>query len=247
MEKLFCDLHIHSCLSPCGSDDMTPSNICGMAMLKGLDMIALTDHNTARNLPAMKICAEAYGLTLIPGMEITTREEVHLLGYFPDVETALEFSEFLRGHMPAKKNKPSFFGNQLVMDEDDNVIAEEDELLIGAADLSLSELVKLIREAGGVPVPAHINRGSNGLLINLGFVPEDLDLTAVEVWRDLPCAHTPQEGRVVLHSSDAHYLGDILEARETIELPERTVEAFLDHLRGGRRASNKCALTRLQA
>ena len=234
MEKLFCDLHIHSCLSPCGSDDMTPANICGMAMLKGLQMIALTDHNSARNLPAAKACADAYGLLLIPGMEITTREEVHLLGYFPAVDTALEFGEFLRGHLPPKKNKPSFFGHQLVMDEDDNVIAEEDALLIGSSDLSLSALVKRIREASGVPVPAHINRGSNGLLINLGFVPDDLDLTAVEVWRGLPCAHTPQEGRVVLHSSDAHYLGDILEAQETVELYERSPEAFLEYLRRNR-------------
>ena len=215
---------------------MTPSNICGMAMIKGLSMIAVTDHNSARNLPAAQACADAYGLLLIPGMEITTREEVHLLGYFPTVDRALEFSEFLRAHMPKKKNKPSFFGNQLVMDEDDNVIAEEDELLIGAADLSLGELTKLIREAEGVPVPAHINRGSNGLLINLGFVPEDLRLTAVEVWRGLPCAHTPQEGRVVLHSSDAHYLGDIMEADVSIDLPERSVGAFLEFLRRGRPA-----------
>ena len=234
MGELFCDLHLHSCLSPCGSDDMTPSNICGMAMLKGLGMIALTDHNTARNLPAAQACADAYGLLLIPGMEITTREEVHLLGYFPTVDRALEFSEFLRGHMPAKKNKPSFFGNQLVMDEDDRVIAEEDELLIAASDLPLDELVRLIRDADGVPVPAHINRGSNGLLINLGFVPEQLNLTAVEVSRSLPCAHTPQEGRVVLHSSDAHYLGDIMEAEESVDLPEPTVAAFLDYLRRGR-------------
>jgi len=234
MESLFCDLHIHSCLSPCGSDDMTPSNICGMAMLKGLGMIAVTDHNSARNLPAAQACADAYGLLLIPGMEITTREEVHLLGYFPTVDAALEFSEFLRGHMPPKKNRPSLFGNQLVMDEDDQVVAEEDALLIGASDLTLDELVRLIREAGGVPVPAHINRGSNGLLINLGFVPAHLNLTAVEVWRALPCAHTPQEGRVVLHSSDAHYLGDIQEAEISIELPERSVAAFLEYLRRGR-------------
>ena len=234
MEKLFCDLHMHSCLSPCGSDDMTPANLCGMAMLKGLQMLALTDHNTARNLPAAQVCTDAYGLLLIPGMEITTREEVHLLGYFPSVEIALDFSEFLRAHMPKKKNKPSFFGNQFVMDEDDNIVAEEDELLIAASDLSLDALAKLIREAKGVPVPAHINRGSNGLLINLGFVPEDLGFTAVEVWRDLPCAHTPQEGRVVLHSSDAHYLGDILEASEFVELPERSVDAFLDYLRRGK-------------
>ena len=87
-----------------------------------------------------------------------------------------------------------------------------------------------------MPVPAHINRGSNGLLINLGFVPEQLGFTAVEVWKDLPCAHTPQEGRVVLHSSDAHYLGDILEASESVELEDRSVGAFLEYLRAGRRA-----------
>ena len=233
MIELFSDLHIHSCLSPCANDDMTPANICGMAALKGLQMIAVTDHNSARNLPTVKTCCDAYGLLMIPGMEITTKEEVHLLGYFETVEQAMDFSEFLRPHMPPKKNKPQFFGNQLVMDEDDNVIAEEDELLIGASDLRLAELVKIIRERGGVPVPAHINRGSNGLLINLGFMPEDLAFTAVEVWRALPCPHTPQAGKVILHSSDAHNLGDILEPEITVSLPERSAGAFLDMLRRG--------------
>ena len=146
MVELFSDLHIHSCLSPCANDDMTPANICGMAALKGLQMIAVTDHNTARNLPTVKKCCDAYGLLMIPGMEITTKEEVHLLGYFETVEEAMEFSEFLRIHLPKQKNRPAFFGNQLVMDEDDNVIAEEDALLIGATDLSLAELTRLIRE-----------------------------------------------------------------------------------------------------
>ncbi|MBO4424650.1 MAG: PHP domain-containing protein [Spirochaetales bacterium] len=234
MIELFSDLHIHSCLSPCANDDMTPANICGMAAVKGLQMIAVTDHNSARNLPAVKACCDAYGLLHIPGMEITTREEVHLLGYFETVEQALDFSEFLRPHMPSKKNKPQFFGNQFVMDEDDNIIAEEDELLIGASDLRLSELVKIIRERGGVPVPAHINRGSNGLLINLGFMPEELEFTAVEVWRALPCPHTPQAGKVILHSSDAHQLGDILEPEITTTLPEKSAAAFLDMLRRGK-------------
>ena len=234
MATLFCDLHIHSCLSPCGDDDMTPANICGMAAVKGLQMIAITDHNAAGNLPTAQRICDAYGLLLIPGMEITTSEEVHLLGYFPDVPAAVAFGDFLREHLPKKKNKPSLFGNQRVMDEDDRQIREEEALLIGATDLPLKRLTELVREAGGVPVPAHINRGSNGLLINLGFVPEDLNLTAVEVWRGLPCAHTPQEGRVVLHSSDAHYLGDILEAEVSIELPERSPAAFLDYLRRGR-------------
>ena len=233
MIELFSDLHIHSCLSPCANDDMTPANICGMAVLKGLQMIAVTDHNSARNLPAVKACCDAYGLLMSPGMEITTREEVHLLGYFETVEQALDFSEFLRPHMPPKKNKPQFFGNQYVMDEDDNIIAEEDELLIGASDLRLAELTRIIRERGGVPVPAHINRGSNGLLINLGMMPDELAFTAVEVWRALPCAHTPQAGKVILHSSDAHNLGDILEPEITTSLPEPSAGAFLEMLRRG--------------
>ena len=230
MVTLFSDLHIHSCLSPCGSDDMTPANLCGMAALKGLNMIALTDHNTGLNLPAAKACCDAYGLTLIPGMEITTREEVHLLGYFPDVDTAVAFGQEVTAHLPKKKNKPSLFGNQLIMNEDDEVIQELDALLIGATDLTLAQWVQRIREAGGVAVPAHINRGSNGLLVNLGFMPEELNFTAVEVWRGLPCPHTPQAGKVVLHSSDAHYLGDILEAEVSIQLPENSVRAFLDYL-----------------
>ena len=221
---------MHSCLSPCASDDMTPANLCGMAALKGLNMIALTDHNTGLNLPAAKACCDAYGLTLIPGMEITTREEVHLLGYFPDVDTAVAFGQEVTAHLPKKKNKPSLFGNQLIMNEDDEVIQELDALLIGATDLTLAQWVQRIREAGGVAVPAHINRGSNGLLVNLGFMPEELNFTAVEVWRGLPCPHTPQAGKVVLHSSDAHYLGDILEAEVSIQLPENSVRAFLDYL-----------------
>ena len=233
MATLFCDLHIHSCLSPCGDDDMTPANICGMAAVKGLQMIAITDHNAAGNLPTAQRICEAYGLLLIPGMEITTSEEVHLLGYFPDVPTAVDFGDFLREHLPKKKNKPSLFGNQRVMDEDDRVIREEEALLIGATDLPLKRLVGLVREAGGVPVPAHINRGSNGLLVNLGFMPPDLDFTAVEVWRRLPCDQGVQQGKLVLHSSDAHYLGDILEPEETLRLEEATAAAFLDRLRSG--------------
>ena len=211
---------------------MTPANLCGMAALKGLQMIALTDHNTAKNLPAVQKCCDAYGLLLIPGMEITTREEVHLLGYFPTVEIAVSFGALIREHLPKKKNKPSLFGHQYVMNEEEEILEEEDALLIGATDLPLSELVRMIRSTGGVPVPAHINRGSNGLLINLGFMPPDLKFTAVEVWRGLPCAHTPQEGKVILHSSDAHYLGDILEAETWIELPEKSAFAFLNYLRG---------------
>ena len=226
--ELFADLHIHSCLSPCGDNDMTPANILGMAVVKGLDMVAISDHNAARNLPTAQKIADAYGLLLVPAMEITTREEVHMLGYFPDVKAAVDFGDMLREHLPARKNKPSLFGDQLIMDEDDQVIGEEDALLIGATDLPLAEAAARVRAWGGVPVPAHINRGSNGLLINLGMMPEDPVFPTVEVWRHLPCPMEPLENRHVLHSSDAHYLGDILEKESVLHLKEKSVAAFLE-------------------
>lgn len=149
---MYVDLHIHSCLSPCADDDMTPANICGMASIKGLDAIAVTDHNCARNLPYVKEAADAFHLILLPGMEITTREEVHVLGYFPTVEVAMEAGEFFASHLPPMKNRPAFFGRQLVVDTDDQVVDEEQRLLIGATDLSLTQCVAEIlrpRRRGG--------------------------------------------------------------------------------------------------
>ncbi len=227
----FADLHMHSCLSPCGDNDMTPANLCGMAKIKGLDIIALTDHNTARNLPAAQECCDAYGLLLLPGMEITTREEVHMLGYFDAVETALEFSRMLKEHLPKKKNKPDFFGHQYVMNSDDEILEEEDALLIGATDLPLTAAARLVREFGGVPVPAHINRGSNGLIINQGFMPAEPVFSTVEISAALPCEESATRGKHVLHSSDAHYLGDILERESALRLPELSVSALLDWMR----------------
>lgn len=228
MAELFADLHIHSCLSPCGDEEMTPGNILGMALVKGLDAVAIADHNSALNLPAAEKIAAAYGLLLIPGMEITTREEVHLLGYFPDVPAAVDFGEMLRGHLPGRKNKPSLFGPQLILNEEDEIIGEEDALLIGATDLPLEDAAGLVRKWGGVPVPAHINRGANGLLINLGLMPEEPFFPTLEVWRHLPCPLEPLENWHILHSSDAHYLGDIQEREFLLKLPERSVQAFLN-------------------
>ena len=227
MEELFADLHIHSCLSPCGDDEMTPGNILGMAVVKGLQAVAIADHNSALNLPAAEKIAEAYGLLLIPAIEITTKEEVHMLGYFPDVKTAVAFGEMLKTHLPKRKNKPSLFGEQWVMDEDDQVIDHEEALLIGATDLPLEECARLVHEAKGVAVPAHINRGSNGLLINLGLMPKEPEFATVEVWKHLPCPLEPLDNKHVLHSSDAHYLGDIQEREFMLKLPEKSVSAFL--------------------
>ncbi len=229
---MFVDLHIHSCLSPCADDDMTPANICGMAHLKGLDAIAVTDHNSARNLPYVKEAADYYGLLLLPGMEITTREEVHLLGYFPTVAAAVAAGEIFSSHLPPIPNRPEFFGRQLVMDTDDQIVAEETRMLIGATDLDLTECTEIIRSRGGVAVPAHINRGSNGLLVNLGMMPAEPEFPVVEVSPGLPVDAGAVAGRAVLHSSDAHQLGNILEAVFDFPTGRFSLGGLFDVLRG---------------
>lgn len=231
--RVYCDLHIHSCLSPCGDSLMTPNNIANMAMLKGLDAVAVADHNTARNLPAIEVaCAEA-GILLLPAIELNTAEEAHLLAYFPTVEMAVAFSEEIYPHLPAIGNRPSLFGEQQVMNENDEQTAIEEKLLINALFLSLEELVLRIDALGGTAVPAHINRGSNGLLNVLGFLPTGLPIATVEVWKALPCL-ADLSGLGVLHSSDAHYLENILERDEFLELPEKSVNAILESIKKGK-------------
>jgi len=231
MMKLACDLHIHSCLSPCADEDMTPASICGMAHLKGLDAIAVTDHNSARNLPYVKEAADYYGLILLPGLEITTREEVHMLGYFPTVEQAVEAGEFFSSHLPPIKNKPELFGTQFVMNTDDEVQAVEERMLIGATDLPLEECAAYVINNGGLAVPAHINRGSSGLLINLGFMPFEPEFPVVETARHLPLDERAVKGRMQLHSSDAHQLGNILEREFFLETDGKILDDILKALK----------------
>jgi predicted metal-dependent phosphoesterase TrpH len=210
---------------------MTPANICGMAHIKGLDAIAVTDHNTGRNLPYVKEAADYYGLIFLPGMEITTKEEVHLLGYFRDVDTAVAVGEIFSDHLPKMKNKPDYFGNQLVMNTDDEVVAVEDRLLIGATDLDLEECTRIIREHGGAAVPAHINRG-HGLLTNLGLFPEDPVFPVWEVRKALPVNDRLVGNRLRLQSSDAHHLGDILEAVFDLEVPRFSLGGLFEKISG---------------
>ena len=209
--RLYCDLHIHSCLSPCADDDMTPWNLVGMARVKGLDVIALTDHNTALNTPEAAAAGAEYGVQVIPGMEITTREEVHMLGYFHSVAQALAAGEEVYAHLPDIKNQPALFGNQIIMRGGDEPAGALDRLLINATDLSVDEVCALIRAHNGIPVPAHINRGSNGMIGALGLMPPLPQYPVAEVYAGVPCPPYAVKGRFILHSSDAHRLEDIQE------------------------------------
>ena len=225
------DLHIHSCLSPCGDELMTPNNIIGMAHLKGLDMIAVTDHNTAMHLPAIAKVAEAFGVGLLPGMELTTQEDAHLLAYFRTVDEAVDFSREIYEHLPDIKNRADLFGPQIQLDEDDEFVREEERHLLTALDLTVDELVERILARGGLAVPAHINRGSNGILNALGFLPPGVPFSALEVTKGMPLPHKGiPENLPQLHSSDAHYLENMFEREEFWDLDAPTPDAFFKRI-----------------
>ncbi|MEL7608575.1 MAG: hypothetical protein AAGU74_03650 [Bacillota bacterium] len=234
--KIAVDLHIHSCLSPCSDMDMTPNNIANMARLKGLDAIAVSDHNSAGNLLACKTAAEAAGLLFVPAIEAESAEEVHVLCYFHTVEDALKMGEVLYQHLPDIKNTPKFFGEQLVADDRDNPVGSEPRLLVQSTDLSVDSIAKVCRSLHGVPVPAHINRASNSILSSLGFIPEHLDLRSVEVARGMASPPMELESYRVFCSSDAHELSSILEREQFIDVFERSVDGILAYLD----AKNSC-------
>ena len=181
MIPLYYDLHLHSCLSPCGDDDMTPANIVGMAAVKGLDVIALTDHNSCKNCPAAMKHGEEYGVTVIPGMELTTSEEVHVVCLFPELKNAMDFDEYVYERILPIKNKKNIFGEQQIMDEFDQVIGIEERLLISATSISFDEVFELVKSYHGIAYPAHIDKSTTSLLSNLGFVPPDSSFTCAEI------------------------------------------------------------------
>ncbi len=209
--RLYYDLHIHSALSPCGDMDMTPNNIVNMSIIKGLDVIAVTDHNTCGNVRAVM---EAAGdnITVIPGMEVETSEEVHVVCLFPDIESAEEMEKFIRENSSFVKNRPEIFGRQCYMNAEDEIVGEEENLLVSATGLDIYQVIENVTKLGGVAIPAHIDRPSYSVLSNLGFIPPDLNVPAVEITsasRDIMAENYSEY--FILTSSDAHYLGDISE------------------------------------
>ena len=225
--RVYYDLHIHSALSPCGDDDMTPNNIVNMALIKGLDVIAVTDHNSCGNLRAvMEVAGD--NLLVIPGMEVETAEEVHILCYFPTIEKAEEMWEILKKNSLGIKNKPDIFGHQLYMDKEDEVVGEEENLLVSATTLTIDQVFEITRELGGVPVPAHIDKSSYSVISNLGFISEDLGVTAVEITsRNREKMEEEYKNFVILTDSDSHYLGDISEPVYYLDIIDKKIDEFL--------------------
>ena len=165
--KLYYDLHLHSCLSPCGDNDMTPYNLVHMAALQGMQMIALTDHNSCLNCPAAMEVGMQTGLLVIPGMELCTAEEAHVVCLFPALEPAMFFSEFIKTHIPPVQNRTEIFGEQRVMNAEDGILGMESTLLTTASEIRVDRVAPLVREYGGVCFPAHLDRPSYLSLIHI--------------------------------------------------------------------------------
>ncbi|MBQ7836629.1 MAG: PHP domain-containing protein [Clostridia bacterium] len=217
MNKYYYDLHIHSCLSPCGDGDMTPANIAGMAAVKGLQIAALTDHNSTENCPAFFSACRAYGIIPVAGMELTVSEDIHLLCLFRSLESAMDFGREVDKYKIRIKNRPDIFGHQIIMDHEDKVIGEEESLLLNATMLSLDEGTALVKKFGGVCYPAHIDRESNGAVAVLGAFPDWLGYTSYELSATGVKADEEEKNPCIkslrcVVSSDAHYLWDISEA-----------------------------------
>jgi predicted metal-dependent phosphoesterase TrpH len=214
LKALTADLHIHTCLSPCASLDMTPLKIVGAAIDKKLALIAVTDHNSAENTSAVMKAARETGLCVIPGIEVTTREEAHIVGLFQEVEAALSMQALVYGNLQPGENDEDLFGIQVVANERDEVERISRRLLIGATRLGLNETVEAIHDRGGLAIAAHIDRGSFSIVSQLGFIPEDVDLDALEISSRLTLDEARSRfagyGRFpFVASSDAHQLEQV--------------------------------------
>lgn len=225
MNRYYYDLHVHSCLSPCADNDNTPCNLAGMAAVKGLQVLALTDHNTCGNCPAFYTACKQQGIIPIAGMELTTAEDIHMVCLFPELESAMAFDRQVQSHRMRIPNRADIFGEQLYMNEGDEPAGQEEFLLPNATELSLERGFALVQTYGGLAYPAHIDREANGIVATLGFFPDEPSFSLVE-YRD-GAAKTKLETQFPLLkekgcvvNSDAHYLWDINEPEHFFEVED---------------------------
>jgi PHP family Zn ribbon phosphoesterase len=222
---------------------MTPANIVGMSELKNLDVIAVTDHNSCKNCPPVLKLAERAGIVALPGMELCTMEEVHVLCFFAKLENAMRFDAYVTEQLMKIPNDENAFGKQQICDEDDNILSTEPYLLINATNISFDHLGKLMKEFQGVYIPAHMDKNSNSLLSNLGFISPDADFLAAELaylahLEELTKKNPYLKQCNIITDSDAHELGKINEAVNYLECESRDKEDILRALVGNRVAYN---------
>lgn len=225
MNRYYYDFHIHSCLSPCADNDMTPNNIAGMATVCGLQIVALTDHNTTKNCPAFFGAAKRNGIIPIAGMELTTAEDIHVVCLFEHLSDAMRFGEAVDARRIRIANRTDIFGEQLVMNAEDEVVEEEPDLLSNATEITIDEAPDLVHSFGGICFPAHIDREANGIVATLGIFPEEHSFDGAELHdvrriEEYKARFPVLSNLLITTGSDAHYLWDMREAECYFDLED---------------------------
>ncbi|MBT9167492.1 MAG: hypothetical protein DDT19_00830 [Syntrophomonadaceae bacterium] len=227
LQDFWADLHIHTALSPCAGKDMTPQGIIHRAEALGIKLIAVTDHNSAENVPSLVKASLGGKVLVLPGMEVQTREEVHLICLFEKTDLAVAWQEKVYAHLPSALNNERLFGTQWLFDSSDRRVGSLDRLLLTSTSLSLEEVIEGVSIIGGICIPAHVDRPSYSLISNLGFIPQNLQVAALELspkcrpasFRKL---HPEAAGINVVISSDAHWLEAMGPPQTCLRLKELT-------------------------
>ena len=222
------DLHIHSALSPCADDNMTPANIVGIAKLSGIDAVALADHNAIANVKVAMDVGDAFDVVVVPAMELQTAEDIHVLCLFETFENLQSFYNDI--NFADIQNRAEIFGEQLILDEDDNVVGTESRMLLVASGISVEYVCSLAQKHDGIAVAAHIDREENGMVAILGTVTENFSIVELSPTAD-QTVDCHCKGRKVIVNSDAHTLADIGKANGELEVIERSARGILMALR----------------
>lgn len=225
------DLHIHTVLSPCGDLEMSPSAIVERALARGLDMIAITDHNTTRQVKVTQKIGREHGLFVLGGVEVTSQEETHCLCFFEADSQLDQFQDFLDTHLPPIPNDEDRFGYQLIVDENDEIVGEEQYHLLNAIDVDIDGIYEEVHRIGGLFVPAHINKGTTSLISQLGFIPPDLKADGLEINRRTTREEILKKFAYLkrfnfITDSDAHFIDNIGDVYNVIYMEHRNFQEF---------------------
>ena len=238
MRRFVADLHVHSVLSPCAEVEMTPRNIVWHAAEHGIDIVAITDHNACDNVAAAFEAAKGTDVIILPGMEIETKEEVHMIVLFEKMRQLTEWEKFVKQHMSGRFNDEKKFGAQFIVNAEDELISVKPEMLLTSLTSGISEVWAKVTDLGGICIASHVDRPAYSLFAQLGFIPPDVKLAAVEVSRNI----NPSEARLkfpeignlpIVTSSDAHTIEDFINGPKTMfYIDEPTLPEIQQALKG---------------
>lgn len=235
--KVSYDLHIHSCLSPCADIEMTPNNIVNMSVLNGLEVIAITDHNSCKNCKALVEAGKKANLLVIPGMEICTNEDIHVICLFETVTDAENFSTYVYSNMPLIPHRPDIFGEQIIMNSDDIEISRESYLLLNATNISVNDILSTTNKYNGTAFPAHIDRSSYSVISSLGDIPPEAGFNTIEIStkgniEKMKLLHPIIKDKLILINSDSHYLESLVSEKRYIEIDTLSTKSIINYING---------------